>query len=178
MMLDKFKNIKAGVFIELLTKSYWRGKSTITIDEIGAYLLSIPQSLEKDFADDYWITLRYINREMVKATIITLKERQHKADPSPYLYKEYNIKLKKPLTKEEFKYFLYAKESNFKKDRIYEIERPIYSGKAVGGYLDYDSEWLDNVYCWTTFDEIFPMEIISSQRPMLNWDKEPWGDLK
>ena len=171
MMVDKFKNIKAGVFIELLTKSV--ENETIRVDSEGDWLLSIPQSLKKDFADNYWVTLKYINRyEMVKATIITLKEMVDKSSPNPYLYKEYNIKFKKPMTKEEFEYFL-------KTDRIYEIDRERKNPTGVdGGYLDYDVEWLENAYCWTTFDEIFPMEIISSQSPMLNWDKEPWSDFK
>ena len=174
MMVDKFKNIKAGVFIELLTKSNWRDEETITVDEDGQYLLSIPRNLEKDFADDYWVALKYVNRnEMVIATIITLKEIVDKSTPKPYLYKRYYIKLKRPLTEEEFKYFL-------KIDRIYEIDREKigFQSDGDGGYLNYDSEWLDDLYCWTTYDEIFPMKIISSQRPMLNWDKEPWSDLK
>ncbi len=172
MMVDKFKNIKAGVFIELLTKSV--ENETIRVDSEGHYLLSIPQSLKKDFADNYWVALKYVNRnEMVIATIIALKEIVDKSTLNPYLYKRYYIKLKRPLTEEEFKYFL-------KIDRIYEIDREKlgFQSDGDGGYLSYDSEWLDDVYCWTTYDEIFPMKIISSQRSMLNWDKEPWSDLK
>lgn len=173
MMLDKFKNIKAGGFIRLLSKMTQQidGEPTIRTDE-GDWLLSIPKSLKRDFADNYWITLKYINRyEMVKATIITLKGEGKKSNPSPYLYREYNIKVKRPMTVEEFKYFLNIGE-------IYEIDSVGNSSSIDGGYLDYDGEWLEDAYCWTTFNEIFPMEIISSQRPMLNWDKEPWGDLK
>ena len=88
MMVDKFKNIKAGVFIELLTKSV--ENETIRVDSEGQWLLYIPQSLKKDFADNYWVTLKYINRdEMVIATIITLKEMVDKSSPNPYLYKRY-----------------------------------------------------------------------------------------
>ena len=172
MMVDKFKNIKAGVFIELLTKSV--ENETIRVDSEGQYLLSIPQSLKKDFADNYWVALKYVNRnEMVIATIFTLKEIVDKSTLNPYLYKRYYIKLKRPLTEEEFKYFL-------KIDRIYEIDREKlgFQSDGDGGYLSYDSEWLDDVYCWTTYDEIFPMKIISSQRSMLNWDKEPWEGVK
>ena len=182
-MVDKFKNIKAGMFIELLTKSV--ENEAIRVDSEGQWLLSIPQSLKKDFADNYWVTLKYVGNkfpdggysrnEMVIATIITLKEMVDKSSPNPYLYKRYYIKLKRPLTEEEFEYFL-------KTDRIYEIDREkIGFPRGIredGGYLNYDSEWLDDLYCWTTYDEIFPMKIISSQRPMLNWDKEPWSDLK
>tara|TARA_R100000908_G_C3753696_1_gene148048 strand:+ start:2026 stop:2571 length:546 start_codon:yes stop_codon:yes gene_type:complete len=181
-MVDKFKNIKAGVFIELLTKSVntfsirsFSGENeTIRVDSEGQYLLSIPQSLKKDFADNYWVALKYVNRnEMVIATIITLKEMVDKDVINPYLYKRYYIKLKRPLTEEEFKYFL-------KMDRIYEIDREKlgFQSDGDGGYLSYDSEWLDDVYCWTTYDEIFPMKIISSQRSMLNWEKEPWEGVK
>ena len=181
MMVDKFKNIKAGMFIELLTKSV--ENEAIRVDSEGQWLLSIPQSLKKDFADNYWVTLKYVGNkfpdggysrnEMVIATIITLKEMVDKSSPNPYLYKRYYIKLKRPLTEEEFEYFL-------KTDRIYEIDREKigFQSDGDGGYLNYDSEWLDDLYCWTTYDEIFPMKIISSQRPMLNWDKEPWSDLK
>ena len=177
MMVDKFENIKAGVFIELLPKKTQKIEGvepTIRVDSEGQYLLSIPQSVKKDFADDYWVTLRYVNRnEMVLATIITLKEMVDKGIINPYLYKRYYIKLKRPLTEEEFKYFL-------KIDRIYEIDREKsgFQSDGDGGYLKYESEWLENAYCWTTYNEIFPMKIISSQRSMLNWDKEPWSDLK
>ena len=180
-MVDKFKNIKAGMFIELLTKSV--ENEAIRVDSEGQWLLSIPQSLKKDFADNYWVTLKYVGNkfpdggysrnEMVIATIITLKEMVDKSSPNPYLYKRYYIKLKRPLTEEEFKYFL-------KIDRIYEIDREEIGlqSDGDGGYLNFDSEWLDDLYCWTTYAEIFPMKIISSQRSMLNWDKEPWGDIK
>ena len=187
MMVDKFKNIKAGVFIKLLSKrtqrndNTWLGigeEPTITVDDIGAYILKIPKSLKKDFADDYWITLRYINREMVIATIITLKEGVEESNPNPYLYKECNIRLKKPMTKEEFKYFYSGGKINM--DEKYQIDsvknnRPT---DIDGGYVNYDAEWLENTYCWTTFNEIFPMKIISSQRSILNWNKEPWSDVK
>lgn len=172
-MLDKeLENIKAGGFIRLLSKMTQQidGEPTIRTDE-GDWLLSIPKSLKRDFADNYWITLKYINRyEMVKATIITLKGGV-KPTPSPYLYRECNIKVKTPMTGEEFKNFLNM-------DEIYEIDSVGNSWGVDGGYLDYDSEWFEDAYCWTTSDEIFPIKIISSQRSMLNWDKEPWGDLK
>ena len=176
-MLDKFENIKAGGFIRLLSKMTQQidDEPTIRTDE-GDWLLSIPKSLKKDFADNYWITLKpetaqYINGyEMVKATIITLKGGV-KPTPSPYLYRECNIKVKTPMTGEEFKNFLNM-------DEIYEIDSVGNSWGVDGGYLDYDSEWFEDAYCWTTSDEIFPIKIISSQRSMLNWDKEPWGDLK
>tara|TARA_R110002012_G_scaffold85815_1_gene213844 strand:+ start:5302 stop:5895 length:594 start_codon:yes stop_codon:yes gene_type:complete len=197
MMVDKFKNIKAGMFIELLSKinqTIDGVEPTIRVDSEGQYLLSIAQSVKKDFADDYWVTLKYVGNkfpdggysrnEMVIATIITLKASITDFEGSvedwlntelgnPYLYKRYYIKLKRPLTEEEFKYFL-------KIDRIYEIDREKigFQSDGDGGYLNYDSEWLDDLYCWTTYDEIFPMKIISSQRPMMNWDKEPWSDLK
>ena len=174
MILDKFENIKAGGFIRLLSKMTQKidGEPTVRADE-GYWVLSIPKSLKKDFSDNYWITLEYISRyEMVKATIITLKGKGEESNPNPYWYREYNIKLKKPMTVQEFKYFLNI-------DEIYEIdsvrnENPLDSG----GYLEYDSEWLEDSYCWTTPHEMFPIKIISNQRSMLNWNKEPWGDLK
>ena len=67
-MLDKeLENIKAGGFIRLLSKMTQQidDEPTIRTDE-GDWLLSIPKSLKKDFADNYWITLKpetaqYIN---------------------------------------------------------------------------------------------------------------------
>lgn len=117
--------------------------------------------------------------EMVKATIITLKEGVEESNPIPYLYKECNIRLKKPMTKEEFKYFEEGQQY-FHMDGKYQIDsvknnRPT---DIDGGYVNYDAEWLENTYCWITYNEIFPMKIISSQRSILNWNKEPWSDLK
>ena len=66
MMVDKFKNIKAGMFIELLSKitqTIDGVEPTIRVDSEGQYLLSITQSVKKDFADDYWVTLKYVGNK-------------------------------------------------------------------------------------------------------------------
>lgn len=174
-MLDKFENIKSGVFIKLLSKMTQQIQGEPIIGrEDDQWILAIPKSFKKDFVDGYWITLEdglEFDDEMVKVTILTLKEEEEGGESSPYLYKEYNIKLKKPMIEKEFKYFLNI-------DAIYEIDSVMNKRHNIdGGFFDVDN-WKRGGMMWASDYEIFPIKIISNQRSILNWNEEPWGDLK